>query len=81
MRITWIIDGVFKAVNLFMHLSQCDPAKHNQKGAEATAEKLLEFLFDKMDLKDYLSSLTFTSDFAIYGKIIEAMAHLGSDLK
>lgn len=63
-----------------MDLSKCDPAKQD-KSAESTAKKLLEFLFDKMDLKDYFYNFTFTSDFAIARDIIKALEVEGSDLK
>ena len=63
-----------------MDLSKCDAAKPD-KTAEMTAKKLLEFLFEKMDLQDYLYHFTFTSDFAIARDIIKALEDEGSDLK
>ena len=42
---------------------------------------MMDFLTDKMDMKDYLAHCTFTSDFAVYGPILNALKKLGSDLK
>ena len=76
MRITWKSrDDEFKSLNLFLELNPCDPAK-NDKGADATARKLMEFI-EQMNLDDFYEKFSFTSDFAIYNSIIEAMANLG----
>lgn len=78
-RITWkSVDGEFKSVNLFLELIGCDPAK-NDKGAKCTAERLLN-LIGRMNLEEFQSHFTFTSDHAIYQKMIEEMRKLGSDL-
>ena len=69
-----------KSVNLFLHLSQCDVSKAD-KSADATAEKLMEFLNVQMDLSEFLQHFTFTSDYAIFQHIFKALEKLGSDLK
>ena len=78
-RITWNCDGM-KSVNLFLHLDKLDNTK-SDKSAVATAEKLVEFLYDTMDLGDLLEHFCFTSDYAIYRDIFGPLEKLGPDLK
>ena len=80
-RITWLHRKLyFKDCNIFLDLSPCDPAKPD-KSVKKSAEKLVEFIHDKMNLDNQHSGMTFTSDCAIYKGVIPVMETLGIDLK
>ena len=80
-RITWLHKKLyFKDCNIFLDLSPCDPAKPD-KSVKKSAEKLVEFIHNKMNLDNQHKGMTFTSDCAIYKGVIPAMENLGIDLK